>query len=269
MNGARQAVSLVILWPLCHAPRRPVHRIRIMPRICLPLCLVLLAGCASDTRVIERELGEFDLKMGTAPTRSMAQGLVAPTTAGAFHGGLDLSHASGWYVGQWSPSAGLSAERQLELNTYAGYAEQPAAGGPGYELGLIRYSFPELQQWNRNEYYAGLTLDERRIGAALSDAPGRTDSTLYLDLGSVTPFAVGLRMKYATHALDSPRTLPGGERVRVFSDWSLNLSRPWLGIQLDLSYTDSNLRTRQCGVYSGINAECGEVVTFRAERPLF
>jgi len=240
-----------------------------MTRILLPLCLAALAGCATDTRVIERDLGEYDLKLGTAPTRSMAQGLVAPTTAGAFHGGLDLSHASGWYVGQWSPSAGISADHQLELNSYLGYATQPQSGAPGYELGLIRYSFPEVQSWDRNEYYAGLTLDERRIGAALSDAAGRTDSTLYLDLGRVTPFAVGVRMKYAAHALEAPHLLPGGDQVRMFSDWSLNLSRPWLGIQLDLSYTDSNLRPHECGAYSGMNAECGEVITFHAERLLF
>jgi len=78
---------------------------------------LLAAGCSTQTKVLEREVGDFDLKLGTAPTRSMAHGLVEPTTAGAFHGGLDLTHASGWYAGQWSPSAGITNGTSLQVNS--------------------------------------------------------------------------------------------------------------------------------------------------------
>ena len=61
---------------------------------------------------------------------------------------------------------------------------------------------------------------------------------------------------------------PGGS-VEVFNDWSLNLSRPWLGLRMDLSYTDSNLRGRECGVYAGQNAYCESYFMFKAERALF
>ena len=47
------------------------------------------AGCASQPDVLEREFGAFDLKLGTAPTRSMAQGLINPASAGTLSGGLD------------------------------------------------------------------------------------------------------------------------------------------------------------------------------------
>lgn len=65
------------------------------------LTFSLLACPASYGQVFQRELGDFDLKLGTTPSRSMAQGLVTPSSTGSFHGGLDLSHDSGWYVGQW------------------------------------------------------------------------------------------------------------------------------------------------------------------------
>lgn len=229
---------------------------------------IVLGGCASQPEVVEREVGAFDLKLGTAPTRSMAQGLVQPATASTFRGGLDLTHESGWYVGQWSPSIGLVDGTPLEFNSYIGYAQRRMDDSPGYEVGVIRYSFPELEAWNREQYYAGLNLGGSRLGGALSSALGRTDSTFYLELGSVRPFNVGVRLKYASHSMDSPMYYPGGS-VRVFNDWSLNLSRNLLGMQMDLSYTDSNLRGSECGVYSGQNTHCEGFMMLKAERSFF
>lgn len=75
-----------------------------------PLLLLgsLLVCSLAHAQVFQRELGDFDLKLGTNPTRSMAQGLVKTSAVGSFHGGLDLTHDSGFYVGQWSPSMGIS-----------------------------------------------------------------------------------------------------------------------------------------------------------------
>jgi uncharacterized protein (TIGR02001 family) len=235
----------------------------------LTLFLLLSAGCIANSNVLEREVGDFDLKLGTAPTRSMAQGLIQPTSAGAFHGGLDLTHVSGWYIGQWSPSVGLSNGSQLKMNTYLGFAQQPFTSSLGYELGLISYSLPEASDLNHQQYYAGLNFAGSRLGAALSNAPGRRDSTLLLDLGSLTPFGTGLQLAYANHALDEPQRLADGRSVRTFHDWSLNLSRPWFGIQFDLSYTDSNLSGVQCAAYSGLNARCDTLLMFEAERSLY
>ncbi len=234
----------------------------------LTALVMVLSGCASQPEVLERDLGQFDLKLGTLPTRSMAQGLVNPIAASTFSGGLDLTHSSGWYVGQWAPSMGIVEGNQLELDSYVGYVQHRFDSVPGYELGVIRYSFPELENADRHELYAGFNLAGSRLGGALSSSPGRTDSTLLLELGSVTPLGVDLRFKYASHSMDSPMYHPGGS-VEVFNDWSLNLSRPWLGLRMDLSYTDSNLRGRECGVYAGQNAYCESYFMFKAERALF
>jgi uncharacterized protein (TIGR02001 family) len=235
----------------------------------LAMALMLgLGGCASQPQVVEREVGQFDLKLGIAPTRSMAQGLVSPTAGSTFRGGLDLTHTSGMYVGQWAPSMGILEGRPLELNSYVGYAQPHMGDTPGYELGVIRYSFPELENRDRHQYYAGINLAGSRLGGALSASPGRTDSTLLVELGSLRPFDVGVRLKYANHSMENPMHHFGG-RVRVFNDWSLNLSRPLLGMSVDFSYTDSNLSGPQCGVYSGQNAHCEGFFMFKAERALF
>jgi uncharacterized protein (TIGR02001 family) len=231
------------------------------------LCLAC-AGCASQPEVVERQVGAFDLKMGTAPTRSMAQGLVRPAAVGTLRGGLDVTHESGWYVGNWSPGMGLLDASQAELNSYLGYVQPSTEGTPGYELGVIRYSFPELPERDHEEFYAGLNVHGGRLGGALSSAPGRTDSTLLLDLHWLRGLGMELQMKYASHRLEQRQYHPGGH-LRAFSDWSLNLSRPLLGMRLDLSWSDSSLDGSQCHLYSGQNARCQSLWTLKAEGLLF
>lgn len=229
------------------------------------LALTLFACADAHAQVLQRELGDYDLRLGTTPTRSMAQGLVQPSQGGTFQGGLDLTHESGWYLGQWSPSMGIAPDSKLELDSYSGF-KRPFNNRFGYEMGLIRYSHPGFSQQDSNEYYAGLTLLDSRFGAAFSQAPGRADSTLLMDL-ALQP--VKLSMKYANHTLDDAVGYGDGRLVRVFNDWSLNLSRPWAGIDLNLSYSGSSLAGPQCVAYSGHNGYCEDFVLLKAERSLF
>ncbi|WP_437881749.1 TorF family putative porin [Pseudomonas sp. LRF_L74] len=236
-------------------------------RTTLLASLSLLACSELQAQVMQRELGSYDLQLGTSPVRSMAQGLVKPAKNGSFHGGFDLANERGWYLGSWSPSMGLG-DSQAEFNTYSGF-KRPLGKRFGYELGLIRYTYPELRQNDSNEYYAGLSLLGSRFGAAFSNAPGRTDSTLLMDLSLPQPLELGLTVKYATHLLDTPVNLSDGGSVRSFNDWSFNLSRPWAGVDLNLSYTSSNLGGVECAAYSGHNSYCENYLMLKAERQLF
>ncbi|GLK91917.1 hypothetical protein GCM10017655_49810 [Pseudomonas turukhanskensis] len=231
------------------------------------LAVTVFACAAAQGQVLQRELGDYDLQLGTTPTRSMAQGLVQPSQSGTFQGGLDLTHDSGWYLGQWSPSMGIARDSQLELDSYSGF-KRPFNNRFGYEMGLIRYSHPGFSANDSNEYYAGLTLLDSRFGAAFSQAPGRTDSTLLMSL-ALAPVKMNVSMKYANHALDDAVSYDDVRSVRMFNDWSLNLSRPWAGIDLNLSYSGSSLSGSQCVAYSGHNGYCEDYVMFKAERSLF
>src|SRR4051812_36375959 len=108
-------------------------------------CATLMHHAAS-AQVIERELGDFSLKLGTTPSRTMAQGLVTPTGGDSkFHGGLDLTHDSGFYFGQWSPTTGLTSDPAREADSYRGL-KNPSEKPLVYELGVIRYSSPNTDQ---------------------------------------------------------------------------------------------------------------------------
>ncbi|MCP1444018.1 uncharacterized protein (TIGR02001 family) [Pseudomonas sp. GGS8] len=232
------------------------------------LLLASLLGCSvAHAQVFQRELGDFDLKLATTPSRSMAQGLVKPSTTGSFHGGLDLSHDSGFYVGQWSPSMGLSPSSNLEVDSYMGF-KQPFDQSLGYEVGMIHYSYPKVDTLDSQELFGGLTLLGSRFGAAFSNDPDKQNSTLFADLSGNQPFGIGVSLKCTTHQLNTPVSVDGGY-VGSFTDWSVKLSRPFMGIDLDLIYSDSNLSGSDCSAYSGHNSECDGLVTLKAVRTFY
>ncbi|CAI8860608.1 MULTISPECIES: TorF family putative porin [unclassified Pseudomonas] len=228
----------------------------------------LLACMHADAQIFQRELGDYDLKLGTSPSRSMAQGLVKPSSSGSFHGGLDLSHDSGWYVGQWAPSMGLSPASNLEVDSYLGF-KHPFDETLGYEVGMIHYSYPQLDTLDSQEFFGGLTLLGSRFGAAFSNDPDRRNSTLFANLSGNEPFGIGLSLKYTSHRLNSPVSIADGGYISTFNDWSVKLSRPWLGIDLNLIYSDSNLNGNGCSAYSGHNSQCDGLLTFKAERSFY
>ncbi|MDD1962952.1 TorF family putative porin [Pseudomonas sp. 39004] len=239
-----------------------------MTRPLLLLSAALLLSPALQAQQIQRQLGDFDFKLGTTPTRSMAQGLISPSAVGAFHGGLDLSHLNGWYLGQYAPSMGLSPDSTLRLDSYMGY-QHHFDTTLGYEVGLIHYSQPNLSGPDSYAVYGGISVFGSRFGGALRDNPDNRTSTLFADLGQLPLLDADFTVKLAHHRLGTPFTIGDGSQVSAFSDWSLELSRPWLGIDLNLIYSNSNLSGTGCDAYAGINAYCESVVTFKAQRSFF
>jgi len=233
----------------------------------LPIGLLLASQCVT-AQTLERELGAFDLKLANTPTRSMAQGLVSPGGNDSFHGGLDLTHDSGFYFGQWAPSMGVTSSSALEVDSYMGF-KKPFDKTLGYEVGMIRFSYPDTRHLDSHELYAGLRLQSSRIGAAFSNDVGRRDSTLFIDFGAVQELGLGVRMQYANHQFDRAQEVTDGGTVNAFNDWSLNLSRPWLGIDMNLIYSGSSLTGSDCSAYSGHNPQCEGMVTLKAARSFF
>lgn len=229
----------------------------------------LLVPQLAGAQVLVRELGDFSLKLGTTPSRSMAQGLVTPSVGSSkFQGGLDLTHDSGFYFGQWSPSAGLAPDTTLEVDSYMGF-KKPFDQTLGYELGVIRYSYPNTEQIDSHELYAGFRIFDSRIGTALSTDAGRQDSTLFLDLGALASLGLDLRMQYGNHQLDTPTVIDGGGVVNAYNDWSLKISKPWKGMDMNLMYSGSSLSGAGCSAYSGHNTYCENTVTLKIVRSFF
>ncbi|MFH7479479.1 hypothetical protein RA274_29090, partial [Pseudomonas syringae pv. tagetis] len=76
-------------------------------------------------------------------------------------------------------------------------------------------------------------------------------------------------MQYANHQFDTPQSSADGWLINGFNDWSLNLSLPWLGIDMNLIYSGSSRSGGDCSVSSGHNARCEGTVTLKAVRSFF
>lgn len=239
-----------------------------MLRPLLLLAAAMLLSPALHASQMQRQLGDFDITLGTSASRSMAQGLISPSPVGAFHGGLDLSHPSGWYAGQYAPSLGLTSTSTLRLDSYLGYKRR-FDGSLGLEAGLIHYSQPNLAGNDSYALYGGVSVFGSRFGGAWRDNPDDRTGTLFANLGELPLLGVDLTLKVAHHQLGTPFVVGDGSEVQAFSDWSLQLSRPWLGIDLDLIYSSSDLQGGGCAAYGGINTYCESMLMFKAQRRFF
>ena len=59
---------------------------------------------------------------------------------------------------------GLSPSSNLEVDSYLGF-KQPFDQTLGYEVGMIHYSYPQLDTLDSQEFFGGLTLLGSRFGA--------------------------------------------------------------------------------------------------------
>lgn len=228
----------------------------------------LLLSPTSQAQQIQRQLGDFDFKLATTPTRSMAEGLISPSAVGSFHGGVDLTHVNGWYIGQYAPSMGLTPASTLKLDNYLGY-KQHFNDSLGYEVGMIHYSYPNTSRASSHALYGGLSAFGSRLGGAFNDNPSNRTGTLFANLGRLPLFNVDFTLKVAHHQLGTPFTIGDGSQVDSFNDWSLKFSRPLMGVDLDLIYSNSSLTGSGCEAYSGMNTSCDSVVTLKAQRSFF
>ena len=111
----------------------------------------------------------------------------------ALSGGLDYSHASGWYAGTWLSSIqwirDAGGDAAFEWDVYGGY--KGTAGPIGYDIGLLRYQYPRARlavSPNTTEVYGALTYHvvTLKYSHALTHLFGFADSkgSGYLDLSA-------------------------------------------------------------------------------------
>jgi uncharacterized protein (TIGR02001 family) len=118
----------------------------------------------------------------------------------AFQGGFDLSHVSGFYVGNWNSNVEQQLYRgaSLEMDFYGGY--KFSAGPIGLDVGAYYYYYPSSNTGlygsdklvHQDELYIGASYGDfsAKFSYGLSNFFGlgdgsnvKTDGNYYLDLG--------------------------------------------------------------------------------------
>ncbi len=170
----------------------------------------------------------------------------------AIQGGIDVSHASGFYVGTWGSSIeGGDAFGEMELDIYAGWSGD-VAEGVSFDVGLLYYMYPTdggpvIDDFNVNywEPYASVTTAigpaEASFGVAYAwdqDSLGGDNLYLYTDLGTSlpgTPISLSAHLGYTDGVLAPP--LLAGDLDDSGLDWSLGASATVLGgLEIGVQY---------------------------------
>ncbi len=96
------------------------------------------------------------------------RGVTQTDNQAAIQGGFDYAHESGIYVGTWGSNVdstffGGARDPQMELDVYGGY--KATYNDIGYDLGVIRYTYPGGSFFNTTEFKLGLSYDIVSVAA--------------------------------------------------------------------------------------------------------
>lgn len=189
----------------------------------------------------------------------------------AIQGGVDYSHASGFYAGAWASNiswledAGPTGENaydnsSLELDIYGGYRNTIGETGIGYDIGLLQYIYPGdnnnnwIEDAETTEIYAALNwkfLQAKYSQIISDDAWGTKDGegTYYAELNA--NYAIGdTGLTVVAHVgrqeFDGDSVAGAGgnnDKLYSYTDWKLGLTKSFSnGVNIGGYYTDTNAK---------------------------
>lgn len=194
------------------------------------------------------------------------RGIMQSNNKPALQGGFDISHTSGFYIGNWNSSITWLGDSDpdvssgLEMDFYGGYVHQ-FGNGVTLDVGVLQYyypgSFPSgYVSPDTTEAYVGVGYGPLtfKYSHAFTNLFGVADSknSQYYDLSASIPTGFwGLNMD-AHVGYQRVRNLDDGS----YTDWSLGLSKELgSGLTASLLYVDTNadrnVYTNSYGKYTG------------------
>ena len=215
------------------------------------LATVVATPAMAQTTQTDTTASDFSFSANmTLASQYRYRGLMQTNNKPAIQGGFDLTHSSGFYIGNWNSSiswlgdADDNVSAPVEMDFYAGYTG-PLWGDVTFDVGVLQYYYPGnypggFVSPNTTELYLGLGYGpvSFKYSHAVTNLFGWADSknSQYYDLSASVPTGVwGLNLD--AHV--------GYQRVRnvkdgSYTDWSLGVSKTWGNFTASLMYIDTN-----------------------------
>ena len=260
----------------------------------LPLTLSLL--CAAAAAQTQTPAEASATAVAPAPTPAVTgnfnvvsdyrfRGLAQSWGQPAVQGGIDYTHASGFYLGNWNSSVSSNSYNNgasLEMDLYGGYRFEPVKDW-AVDIGVLRYQYPGArlnsapgtptgERYDNTELYVGLTQGpfNAKLSYAVTDyfglnsttagyaywnsLPARGDSkgTTYLDLNynadMGNQLTLGLHLGY---------TSVHNYGELSYADYKLSLAKAVGGFNLGLALVGTNADTTfyQAGNSAGLDPQ--------------
>ena len=183
-------------------------------------------------------------------------------TAGqsAISGGFDYEDESGFYVGTWASSIGF--DESIEIDVYAGYGGA-LTESVDYDIGFLHYDYPGASGDDFDELYLNLSFGALSGGIAYSnDFFAGSGKAFYYSVGYDFELSNDWSLGVAAHLSDFDKELFGTEDS--YADYGISISRSWQGVDISLTWTDTNLSNAECFG----SDDCDSTVTFSISKSL-
>ncbi len=226
-----------------------------MKKLVHALVLTGLVGVPTFAMAAEAPASPHTLSANITLTSDYVFRGVSQTQGGpAIQGGVDYSHASGFYVGTWASnvdwvSTGYKENSSLEIDLYGGY--KGSMGDIGYDVGVITYYYPGDQVAGANdpdttEVYLGAswkflsakysyTVSDRFVGWGTSATNDDTDGSYYVELNANYGLANGWGLIGHVGYQDVKDNDPAS-----YTDWKVGVSKDIGFGVVTLAYTDTD-----------------------------
>lgn len=200
------------------------------------------------------------------------RGLTQSGEALALQGGIDYSHASGFYAGAWASNVSWLEDARaynhssLELDLYGGYRSEFGKTGISYDVGLLQYIYPGdelpgVKAAETTEVYGSLGYKwiSGKVSFVVSDGAWgfrKADGTWYAELNANVPIGeTGITANLHVGRQDFSGT---GNNVFNYTDWKIGATKSFSnGVNVGGYYTDTNAAktswTDVSGQYLGDN----------------
>lgn len=201
------------------------------------------------------------------------RGLTQTGEEPAIQGGVDYSHASGFYLGAWASNiswledGGVYDNSSIEIDVYGGYRNTIGETGIGYDVGLLQYIYPgdrvpgaAIDDAETTELYGALSwkwLQGKFSYVVSDDAWGTIDGqgTWYAEANANIPvgetgFTVNLHV--GRQEFDG-ESAPGvsNDDLYTYTDWKLGVTKSFSnGVNVGGYYTDTNAKEANW-IYAG------------------
>lgn len=185
------------------------------------------------------------------------RGLTQTAEEPAIQGGVDYSHASGFYLGTWATNiswledAGLYENSSLELDIYGGYRNSFGETGISYDVGLLQYIYPGddqpgVKSAETTEVYGSLGYKwiTGKLSVVVSDGAfglDEADGSWYAELNGAFPIG---ETGFSVIAHVGRQEFNGsGNDAGDYTDWKLGATKSWSnGVNVGGYYTDTNAK---------------------------
>lgn len=234
----------------------------------LPLSALLLSGAVLAEEAPSDSVAGFTLSANiTLATDYLYRGLSQTTGDPALQGGFDLNHESGFYIGLWGSNVDFADS--LELDYYAGFSGA-INDDLSYDIGLLYYDYPSDPtdpEGDFLEYYTSLSWKSLTLGLNYSsDFFAETGDAYYYyasyDLSLPQDF--GLNFYLAQQELDQD-TFGNDDS---YTHYSLTLSKEVLGVELGLTWSDTDISKADCAGAGFSRNDCASTFVFTISKSM-